>query len=212
MYANITIPLLLGLYWEESIQRLSISITARLLLAIVIAILGLTSPAFSQLDIPWFTVDAGGHTFSTGAAFQLGGTCGQSDAGSLSAGDYQLTGGFWLAGSTPCSVPEEPHAPDTPANPDLPLALRISAGLMNPFQHETGIRLELPTVLPVEICVFDLSGRLVRQLYGGQMAPGTHHLIWNGTSDDSRRVASNVYLLHIRTGDLVTKKRVVLLR
>ncbi len=193
-------------------RRLSVPITLRPLLAVAAALLGLTSPAFGQLDIPWFTVDSGGCTFSTGAAFRLGGTCGQPDAGSLSADDYNLSGGFWLVGSALSSVPEEPHSPDAPEDPDLTLELRISAGLMNPFQDETGIRLELPSALPVEVSVFDLSGRLVRQLYSGLMAPGTHHLIWNGTSDEGHRVSSSVYLLHIRTGDLVTKKRVVLLR
>ncbi len=193
-------------------MRNSISITARRLLPIAIIVLGLTSPALGQLDISWFTVDSGGHMFSTGATFRLGGTCGQADAGSLTAGDFILNGGFWIDGNVLTSVPEEPLLPDTPEDPNLPLELRITAGLMNPFQHETGIRLELPLALPVEVCVFDLSGRLVRRLYSDQMPAGTHHLAWNGRSDHGQRVASSVYLLHIRAGTNVTKKRVVLLR
>jgi CSLREA domain-containing protein len=53
-----------------------------------------TQPGASY-DLSWWTVDGGGHTFSTGADYQLGGTIGQPDAGELSGGGYMLDGGFW---------------------------------------------------------------------------------------------------------------------
>ena len=37
----------------------------------------------------------GGYPFSTGGAYSLGGTIGQSDAGLLAGPGYQLSGGFW---------------------------------------------------------------------------------------------------------------------
>jgi hypothetical protein len=193
-------------------KKLSLSITPPMLIALTITIFGLAPPAFGQLDITWFTVDGGGHTFSTGGAFRLGGTCGQFDAGSLTGSDFTLSGGFWLRGNTLSAVPEEPNGPDTAEDSGLPLELRITAGLMNPFRHETGIRLELPATLPVEVRVYDISGRLVRQLYNGHLPPGTHHLAWNGKNNGGQRVASSVYLLHIRAGIQVVKKPVVLLR
>jgi len=48
-----------------------------------------------EYDLTWSTVDGGGYTFSTGGGYQLGGTIGQPDAGTLSGGDYTLSGGFW---------------------------------------------------------------------------------------------------------------------
>ena len=50
-------------------------------------------------DLSWWTVDAGGHTFSTGGGYSLGGTIGQPDAGALTGGDYTLGGGFWGGGA-----------------------------------------------------------------------------------------------------------------
>ncbi len=183
------------------------SIPTPLFFAIVIAMFGLAPPAFGQLDISWFTVDTGGHTFSTGGAFQLGGTCGQPDAGSLSGGNFTIFGGFWLRGNTLSSIPQHP-----PEDSGLPLVLRINAGIMNPFRHETGIRLELPSTMPVEVRVLDLSGRLVRRLFNGHLPPGNHHLAWNGKNDQGQRLASSVYLLYVRAGVQVVKKPVVLLR
>jgi len=56
------------------------------------------SAAMAQpFSIDWFTVDGGGGS-STGGAFTLSGTIGQSDAASnptLTGGTFELTGGFW---------------------------------------------------------------------------------------------------------------------
>ena len=53
----------------------------------------------ASYDLSWWTVDAGGHTFSTGEGYTLGGTIGQPDAGALTGGDYTLGGGFWRGGA-----------------------------------------------------------------------------------------------------------------
>jgi hypothetical protein len=69
-----------------------------LLLATVASLLA-TRAALAQTgdgyDLSWNTVDGGGHTFSTGGDYTLGGTVGQPDAGLLTGGDYTLSGGFW---------------------------------------------------------------------------------------------------------------------
>lgn len=54
-------------------------------------------------EIDWYTIDDGGVTWSTGGAYEQGGTIGQPDAGTSSGGTYQLTGGFWSA-STCCGT------------------------------------------------------------------------------------------------------------
>ena len=60
--------------------------------------------AFAQdFDISWHTIDGGGEMFTSGGNFELSGTIGQPDAGAMSGGDFELTGGFWsVAGSSPC--------------------------------------------------------------------------------------------------------------
>ncbi len=56
---------------------------------------GASTALSTGYDLSWYTIDGGGATFSTGGGYSLGGTIGQPDAGSLSGGSYQLTGGFW---------------------------------------------------------------------------------------------------------------------
>ena len=69
----------------------------RLLGVIVLSLSMLTAPAYGQdYDIDWFTIDGGGEMFSTGGDYTLSGTVGQPDAGEMSGGSYNLTGGFWF--------------------------------------------------------------------------------------------------------------------
>ena len=57
--------------------------------------------------VDWWTVDGGGSTLSTGTGYSLGGTAGQPDPGVLSAGNYELGGGFW-GGGVPSAGPQYP--------------------------------------------------------------------------------------------------------
>jgi hypothetical protein len=68
-----------------------------MLLASALALLAVASIASAQggYDIPWWTASGGGHTFSTGDAYTLGGTIGQPAAGIMLGGRYALAGGFW---------------------------------------------------------------------------------------------------------------------
>jgi hypothetical protein len=65
----------------------------------LLALLLLASVALAQeggpYDLSWSTVDGGGQTFSSGGAYELGGTIGQPDAGCMEGGSYSLCGGFW---------------------------------------------------------------------------------------------------------------------
>jgi hypothetical protein len=55
--------------------------------------------AADDFEISRSTIDGGGPGapgFSTGADFELAGTIGQPDAGIMSGGEFELTGGFWF--------------------------------------------------------------------------------------------------------------------
>lgn len=54
------------------------------------------SAAADEWELIRSTVDGGGGMRSTGGSFELSGTIGQPDAGSMSGGVFELTGGFWF--------------------------------------------------------------------------------------------------------------------
>lgn len=66
--------------------------------SVLALILALTTVAWADdFEIGWWTVDGGGHMWSTGGGFSLGGTIGQPDAnpGPLTSEALSLVGGFW---------------------------------------------------------------------------------------------------------------------
>lgn len=69
---------------------------------LILSLIAFTIPALAQGSdyiLDWWTVDGGGGTSSSGSEYTLHGTAGQPDAGTLSNGDYTLTGGFWSSGA-----------------------------------------------------------------------------------------------------------------
>lgn len=69
----------------------------RLLLPLALLLIAL--PVLAQsgggYDLSWWSVDGGGGGGSTGDVFSLRGSAGQADAGTLTGGEFELTGGFW---------------------------------------------------------------------------------------------------------------------
>ena len=61
-----------------------------------------TSATADDSNLDWYTIDSGGAMSSTGGDFDLSGTIGQPDAGTMSGGDFALAGGFWPAAFRDC--------------------------------------------------------------------------------------------------------------
>jgi hypothetical protein len=75
-----------------------------LLLGILLATAARAQAPQQTYDLSWWTVDGGGETFSTGGGYELGGTIGQADAGTLFGGGYTLGGGFWGSEGPPVQI------------------------------------------------------------------------------------------------------------
>jgi hypothetical protein len=75
-------------------------VTGACLMALVPVLLA-ACPLSAQTGGPYelysATVDSGGATSSAGS-YTLSGTAGQPDAGQMTGGNYELSGGFWPAG------------------------------------------------------------------------------------------------------------------
>lgn len=61
---------------------------------LILAVIPLSVAIASDLTIDCYSTSSG-MMFSTGGDFELSGTVGQPDAGTLAGGDFELGGGFW---------------------------------------------------------------------------------------------------------------------
>jgi len=176
-------------------------------IAVLCLIVGATPVAAQNLSIDWSTIDGGGYTFSVGGTTLIGGTCGQVDAGFLSVNRLEIYGGFWKGGTTVVTAIE-----DVPEDPAGVITFRLMAGVPNPFSDETGILLDLPDARPVEVAIYDHTGRLVRVLCDREVGAGHHRFNWDGRSNGGHRVASGIYMVKVRAGVDEARRRVILLR
>jgi hypothetical protein len=74
-----------------------ISVKVEKTILLIMCILLFSLPAIADYEISWHTTDGGGGR-SSGGDFAIVGTIGQPDAGDMSGGDFQLSGGFWSRG------------------------------------------------------------------------------------------------------------------
>jgi hypothetical protein len=74
------------------------------------------------------------------------------------------------------------------------LALR---GYPNPSRGAVGIQFGLPRPADVSLGVYDVNGRLVRNLVQTRRAAGRHELRWNGRDAAGRAVGAGVYFLRL---------------
>ena len=67
------------------------------------------SSTFAQYDVTWHTADNGGVMFATGQGYKVGGSIGQSDAGTMSGNGNVVRGGFWVTAVPPAAGPPSPE-------------------------------------------------------------------------------------------------------
>jgi len=82
----------------------------------------------------------------------------------------------------------------------------------NPFHRATEISYSLAEPGRATICVYDLSGRLVRTVLDAALPAGTGVASWDGRDGGGRDVASGVYFVRLSAGGVTTSRRCVLIR
>jgi predicted outer membrane repeat protein len=82
-----------------------------------------------------------------------------------------------------------------------PKVLAITGVVPNPFNPMANVKFDLPRSGKVQLSVFDLRGRLVRELVSGQMEAGSHEVMWNGRDSRGQMSATGVYFARLSSAD-----------
>ncbi|MDG5815711.1 autotransporter-associated beta strand repeat-containing protein [Chitinispirillales bacterium ANBcel5] len=93
----------------------------------------------------------------------------------------------------------------------IPLNFILKPNFPNPFRRTTTIRFELPVESYVSLEIFDLRGRLVKQLLRPDrlMAPNFHQVVWDGRNEAGQPVSAGQYLYRIRTDRFVKTRKMI---
>ncbi len=106
----------------------------------------------------------------------------------------------------------EMHVSEVHSSPIVEVA-RLNPSFPNPFNPQTTIAFELPERDAVTLRVFDVGGRLVREMISGEVYnQGRHEAVWNGRDDGGRQLSSGTYFYRLEAGEFSETKRMVLIK
>lgn len=88
---------------------------------------------------------------------------------------------------------------------------RISDAYPNPASGAASVQLVLTASTDVAMTAYDLLGRPVRTLSRGLLAPGSHVVAWDGSTDQGDRVPPGLYVLRIAANGRVVSRTVVIM-
>jgi hypothetical protein len=82
----------------------------------------------------------------------------------------------------------------------------------NPFTEETKIEFDLAETGLIMIDVYDLGGRLIKQLLNENLSPGSHSVTWDATNESGSRVEGGYYFYKIKSGGSFKTEKMILLQ
>jgi len=91
----------------------------------------------------------------------------------------------------------------------------LSAAVMawpNPFNPQTTVQFINPRAGQVQVGIYNLQGRLVRQLVSESLPAGEHDVLWDGRADDGARAASGVYFARMIAGEELATTKVMMVK
>ena len=94
----------------------------------------------------------------------------------------------------------------------IPEQYTLHQNYPNPFNPRTSVRYDLPDNERVNIIIYDMLGRQVKQLVDEYQDAGFKSIIWDATNDFGKPAATGVYLCKIQAGEYMQTKKMVLLK
>jgi hypothetical protein len=94
----------------------------------------------------------------------------------------------------------------------IPVEFALSQNYPNPFNLETQFFLSLPAESKVSFVIYNIAGQKVKTLVDDQMNAGTHTITWDGTNQSGNVVSSGIYFYKVVAGDIVTTKKMILMK
>ena len=97
-------------------------------------------------------------------------------------------------------------------NVDSPFSFKLGQNYPNPFNPDTRIVYEIAASGHITLEVFDITGRLVKQLVNGVEPEGSYEVAWDGTNEMGYKAVSGVYLYRLTAPDFTSTRKMLLSR
>ncbi|PKN76227.1 MAG: hypothetical protein CVU49_02135 [Candidatus Cloacimonetes bacterium HGW-Cloacimonetes-2] len=88
----------------------------------------------------------------------------------------------------------------------------LSGNYPNPFNPETTIRFSTAQAGPVRIDIYNTRGQIVKTLVNDHREAGNHSVVFNGTDETGRSIASGVYYYKMQAGSYSSTRKMILMK
>lgn len=93
-----------------------------------------------------------------------------------------------------------------------PTSFILMQNYPNPFNPETEIRFALPKASYVVLKIYNTVGQEVRTLLDEEYQPGSYSTRWDGRDSNGSIVPSGMYFFHLRAGEFVQTRKMILMK
>ena len=95
---------------------------------------------------------------------------------------------------------------------EIPKSYKIHQNHPNPFNPVTTLRYDLPEDGLVNITIYDMMGRVVKNLFNNHQPAGYKSIQWNATNNAGQPVSAGLYLYTIQASEFMQTKKMILLK
>jgi hypothetical protein len=93
-----------------------------------------------------------------------------------------------------------------------PFVTKLHKNYPNPFNPETTIGFSLKEASSVQITIYNMKGQIVKKLIDRDCIAGNHSIVWNGTDEQGKNVASGIYLYRMTNGNYSSSQKMMLMK
>ena len=95
---------------------------------------------------------------------------------------------------------------------DKPINFQLNQNYPNPFNPFTTIEYQIPRSGKVQLKIYDITGRLIKNIERYHDSAGNYSLRWDGTNDHGMSVSSGSYFYQMIINGAEKARRMILLR
>ena len=92
----------------------------------------------------------------------------------------------------------------------IPQNFELAQNYPNPFNSTTTIAFQLKSAGKVQVSIYDILGREIRNLAAGQRTAGWHSLQWDGLDKAGAKVAAGIYFYRLQAGGESQVRKMIL--
>ncbi|RKY86857.1 hypothetical protein DRQ09_05470 [candidate division KSB1 bacterium] len=102
----------------------------------------------------------------------------------------------------------------TDINPDknIPSKWELFQNFPNPFNSITTIKFSVPHSSRVSLKIYNLQGRLIKNLVNSTLLPGKYSVIWDGRNSYGITTATGIYIIKLQGNDFVSTRKILFLK